>query len=65
MKLARRIRRQAYAEAAALLEADMSSADLQCDQVSSGFTEKEAEQVREYIRTVIVGVLEQLKDVQK
>ena len=45
------LRRIAYREAGALLEADMDASDLQCEDKLS---EKDAEYVREFIRTTIV-----------
>jgi hypothetical protein len=51
----------AYREAAALLEADMSAADLQCD---VDLSEKDASAVREFIRNDIVDMLNLLADVQ-
>lgn len=49
----RELRKQAYREAAALLAADMDSADL-----SPGMTEEDESEVREFIRNHIVGELE-------
>jgi hypothetical protein len=48
------IRSTAYAEAAALLEADCNSADLQC---AERMSEADEERVREYIRNDIVAML--------
>jgi hypothetical protein len=50
----RGLKRQAFNEAAALLEAEMSSVELQCDM---DLPEDDAEDVREYIRVEIVQLL--------
>lgn len=50
----------AYREAAALLYTDMSAADLGCE---STLSEKDASEVREFIRNDVVDMLELLGDV--